>query len=149
MKSFSKIIKIAGFILCLQLNNLQAQQSPVWPVSASVPNYNQINCTFAEKHSQFHGGIDINIGREIFLAILDGKVLNNASGSNLFITHHELTDQNNIQTNLRKVQYGDETGPLPNVNVFSSITQSQEIGIVTDNTDVHLHFEMWIRDCKL
>lgn len=66
MKSFSKIIKIASFLLGLQLNYIQAQQSPVWPVSASVPDYNQINCTFAEKHLQFHGGIDINIGREIF-----------------------------------------------------------------------------------
>ncbi|MBK7093974.1 MAG: hypothetical protein IPH57_02480 [Saprospiraceae bacterium] len=94
-------------------------------VSASVLDYNQINCTFAEKHLQFHGGIDINIGREIFLAILEGKVFNNASESNIFITHHELTDQNNILTNLRKVQYGDETGPLPNINAFSAILQAR------------------------
>ena len=70
MKSFFEIILIVAFLF-LQFDYIQAQQTPVWPVSTIVPNYNQINCTFAEKHSQFHSGIDINIGNEKFLAILE------------------------------------------------------------------------------
>ena len=126
---------------------LYCQQQPIWPISQNVPNYNQINATFAEKHSEFHGAIDTHTGMEEFLAILDGKVFNNASSGDFFIAHHDLLDLNDINSNLKRVRYGDETDPLPGINNLAAISQGQAIGEVVATTNVHLHFEMWIRDC--
>ena len=118
-------------------------QNPVWPL---VNTWDQINCTFAEKHTAFHGAIDINVTNgSRFLAIMNGKVKNNANSSNFFICHHEIQDNTDIESNLKVVRYGDATSNLTGVNNGSNITQSQEIGDITSGG--HLHFEMWIRDC--
>jgi hypothetical protein len=61
MKSIYRNFLIISFYLISVFNNLFAQNTPVWPVSSSIQNYNQVNCTFAEKHTQFHGGIDTTL----------------------------------------------------------------------------------------
>lgn len=145
MKLFFNFILL--IFLFLIVGTTFGQQAPVWPIEATVTNYNQINATFAEKHSQFHGGIDTHTGNEEFLAILDGKVFNNASTNNFFVAHHELMDQADINSNLKKVRYGDVTDNLPGVNNLSIINQSQAIGEVVATSNLHLHFEMWVRAC--
>jgi hypothetical protein len=123
-------------------------QNPVWPVSNNEPNYNQINCTFAEKHFQFHGALDLNTSNgTIFLSPLAGLVKNNASSSNFFIAHHEILDPNDIETNLKVSRFGDYTAPYNNINNNSPINQGQQIGIQTTARNHHLHFEMWQRFC--
>ncbi|MFZ1495693.1 MAG: hypothetical protein WAS72_01475 [Saprospiraceae bacterium] len=149
--------------MLLYLVNNSIAQLPVWPLASQ---WNQINCTFAERHSAFHSAIDINcvanddpfnssgqplqITSTEFNAILDGIVRNNAANSiNFFEVYHDIQNPNNIETNLKKVRYRDQTDPL--LGIFgipmpSIVISGQNIGKVTDGG--HLHFEMWIRDCS-
>ena len=125
-------------------------QSPVWPVSNTVANYNQINTTFAEKHSQFHGALDLHVANnEDFLAILDGEIEDDASGSGpgnrFMVTIHDLLLQGDPTTNLKRVRYGDDVDPLNGIVNGDGITSGQGIGEIVSGH--HLHFEMWIRDC--
>lgn len=128
-------------------------QSPSWPISTTVANYNQINCTFTEKHSAFHGALDLHIANnEKFLAILPGIVEEDASTLLFMRTRHDFLSNTDVNSNLKKVRYGDDTDPLSGITGistsplnYSTITLGQEIGkIVSQN---HLHFEMWVRDC--
>lgn len=78
--NFNKLIVLLS---CVLTNITIYSQSPSWPLDN---NWNQINCTFAEKHSEFHGGIDINlVNGNDFKAILDGIVENDASSSAFLI----------------------------------------------------------------
>jgi len=58
--NFIKYSTYASIVIVFFFNIVIAQQ-PIWPVNLSVPNHNHINCTFAEKHSQFHGAIDFEV----------------------------------------------------------------------------------------
>jgi len=96
---------ILTFLLCnLLIFNLRGQ-SPVWPISATVANFNQINATFGEKHTWFHGALDLHIANnENFRAILDGIVEENASSLSFMRTRHDFLSNTDINSNLKKSQ---------------------------------------------
>ena len=108
-------------------------QNPSWPLDNA---WNQINCTFAEKHNEFHGAIDINLGNGTdFKAILDGTVENDAISQDFFITRLDFLQTNNNESHLKRVRYGDYTDPLSgilgkntNPTNYSTITSNQFIG---------------------
>lgn len=141
-----KLINII-IVISSTIIGVNGQQTPVWPVSSLVANYNQINCTFAEKHSSFHGALDLHTADgTVFLGILDGKVKVNANGSNqFFVTHHDFEDINDIDKNLKVVRYGDNTENLSNILNNDDFVQGEELGYQVSGG--HLHFEMWVRDC--
>lgn len=116
-------------------------------MSSSVRNYNQINCTFNQKHSRCHGAIDLHTANSSnFLAILDGIVTQDARDSiQFFITDHDFLSNGDFDTNLKRVKYGDNTDPINDFMNGDYIRQGDEIGIQVSGG--HLHFEMWKRDC--
>jgi len=147
-----KLFKL-GIITILYFISLNCVfcQDPVWPISATVTNYNQISTTFAEKHAAFHGAIDLFVanGNE-YSAILDGKIFDDAAGGNpnaidFMITHHDFTDEDDINSNLKKVRYGDVVDPLSGIENEDVIDSGQAIGEIVARG--HLHLEMWIRGC--
>ncbi len=149
MKSLNNSLLI--LLVTLFCKDLQAQQIyPVWPLDAQ---WNQINCTFAEWHTAFHGALDINLPNNInFMAIFDGRVLQDADGNFKFmVTDHNFADENDLRTNYVRVRYGDNTDPLSGIHDGNNnqepsiITAGQEIG--KSISGGHLHFEMWARDC--
>jgi hypothetical protein len=146
-----KIIKIYLVLIYIitSFHNCLSQ-FPVWPLDNS---WNQINCTFAEKHTSFHAALDINLANNNnFRAILDGIMEDDANSSLFMKVRHMFQDSSNIETHLKYVRYGDDADPLPgivglnrNSNNPSIVLSSHEIG--KSITGGHLHFEMWIRDC--
>lgn len=83
--STNKIIK--SLLLFLLSINFTYSQSPVWPLSST---WNQINCTFYEKHSAFHSAIDINLpDGNAFKAVLDGVAENDAATVSFLTMRHD------------------------------------------------------------
>ncbi len=145
MKSSNTCKFLCVLIIGFVINNSNAQQ-PSWPVNSSVTGYNEINCTFAERHSQFHGALDLNVGdNNSFLAILDGEVIESADNVSFFVSGHDYLLPNSPTTYLKKVRYGDNTDPLSGVFDGSDVNQGQGLGTIISGN--HLHFEMWERAC--
>jgi hypothetical protein len=111
------------FILLLIYDFNLLSQNPVWPLN---DNWNQINCSFAEKHSAFHGALDINLANNSnFRTILDGIVEDDAHGQPLndkgelkydfFTIRHNFLVNSSNSTYLKYSRYGDITDPLVNI----------------------------------
>jgi len=139
------------FVLFFMIQSfISYSQQPSWPLD---DQWNQINCTFAEKHTAFHGAIDINLpNNNNFKAILNGIVEEDAINKRFMITRHDFYLSTDINSHLKLVRYGDDTDPVNGIigiNTdpvnYSTIVRQQIIGKSVSGG--HLHFEMWIRDC--
>ena len=122
------IISFTCLLFLLHFSKYSHCQNPVWPIAASVPNYNQINTTFAEKHSQFHGALDLHIANnERFIAILNGIIEQDASVSTFMRTRHDFVLITDVNSHLKKVRYGDSTDPLPGIVGLENDPQNYSI----------------------
>jgi hypothetical protein len=133
-------------------------QQPVWPLPT---NWNQVNCSFSELHGaaagHIHAAIDINcfanndpfnsngnpqaVGSTNFKAILYSYIKNQGTFTTV---HSDFVTDNDSESNLKKIRYGDLTSLLNSYSVGDYVQQGIDFGKVIDGG--HLHFEMWIRD---